>query len=284
MSGRLAEVGQRIATIHGLSAVVNAMRGIAGARAQQARALMPAIRAYAETTARAIGQVRQLMPAENGHRDVVRDGRRGLILFGAEQGFAGAFPEQGLDAVAADFADSHIFLVGSRTGALAAARGLRPSWTAGLPSRADALPGVAAMIVDALYDHLARAGPLSVEVAYSTWQPGERAVVARRSLLPFDPTAFPASLLCQPPLINVPAAELIEKLAQEYVFAQLCEAAAEAFAAENEARMTTMAAAHAHIDGKLEALRAEERVVRQEEITAEVVELAGARAQVRRRK
>ncbi|MBN9993922.1 F0F1 ATP synthase subunit gamma, partial [Listeria monocytogenes] len=58
----------------------------------------------------------------------------------------------------------------------------------------------------------------------------------------------------------------------------------EAFAAENEARMATMAAAKTNIDARLQALEREERLTRQEEITAEVVELAaGARARGRTR-
>ncbi|MDE8469995.1 hypothetical protein PCJ26_27840, partial [Klebsiella pneumoniae] len=60
MSDRLATVGRRIATVRQLGAVVNAMRGIAGARAQQGRALLPAIRAYAATAGHAIGRARQL--------------------------------------------------------------------------------------------------------------------------------------------------------------------------------------------------------------------------------
>ena len=78
--------------------------------------------------------------------------------------------------------------------------------------------------------------------------------------------------------MTLPPAELLEQLAQEYVYAQLCEAAMHAFAAENEARMATMVRARRNIDTMLETLRALERQVRQEEITAEVVELASGGA------
>ncbi|WP_220475704.1 hypothetical protein [Sphingobium terrigena] len=48
--------------------------------------------------------------------------------------------------------------------------------------------------------------------------------------------------------------------------------------------MATMAAAKTNIDARLQALEREERLTRQEEITAEVVELAaGARARGRTR-
>src|SRR5271166_4012437 len=57
MTDRLADVGARIHGIRQLGAVVNAMRGIAAARAQQARGQLAAVDAYAATIAAAIGAV-----------------------------------------------------------------------------------------------------------------------------------------------------------------------------------------------------------------------------------
>ena len=56
--------------------------------------------------------------------------------------------------------------------------------------------------------------------------------------------------------------------------AQLCNTALHAFAAENEARMEAMASARSQIERQLSVLQASQRIVRQEEITAEIIELA----------
>ena len=280
MSGRLTDLDRQIATVRQLGAVVNAMRGIAGTRAQQGRVLLPTIHAYAETAARAIGQARRL----DEDRDIPRDaplprrkGRPALVLFGAEQGFAGAFPEQVLNAAGAEFETGHIFLIGARTGAIAAQRDLAAGWTANLPARAAALPELAAAIVDALYDHLAAEGPVTVTTIHSAWQAGSGTRIVRRRLLPL-PGDLSAGRTGDLPLVNLPADQLIAQFGQEYVFARICEAAAEAFAAENEARAATMGSARRDIDSKLVALKAKQRLNRQETITAEVVELAaGAR-------
>lgn len=280
MTERLADVSARIGTTRQLGAVVNAMRGIAGARAQQGRALLPAVRAYAAIVARAIGQAQLLEHAGKSENVVTAaSGEPGLLVFGAEQGFAGAFAEQVLDAAEAQFAGAHVLLVGSRSAALAAERGLAVDWHAELPGRASAVPQIATEIVGALYAHLANAGAVAVTMVYPVWTSGAGVVVTRRALLPFDREWFPApATAAEPPLTNLPAADLIAGLSEEFVFAQVCEAAMEAFAAENEARMMTMAAAKTNIDGKLTALQARERRIRQEEVTAEVVELAtGAR-------
>jgi F0F1-type ATP synthase gamma subunit len=58
-----------------------------------------------------------------------------------------------------------------------------------------------------------------------------------------DPKRFPTASSHEPPLISLSAPILLDRLAEEYVFAQICEAAMEAYAAENEARVQAMAAA-----------------------------------------
>lgn len=274
MSDRLAEVGHRIATVRQLGAVVNAMRGIAGTRAQQGRARLPAIRAYAETIAGAIGRARPL-GGEPARATAPRARKPGLIVFGAEQGFAGAFVEQVLDAAAGDCAGAHVFLVGSRAASLAAERALAVDWTIGLPSGAAGLGDMAVAIVEAVYDYLAEAGAAPIGMIYPVWTGGHGVRIVRRSLLPLDLEAIAPVRTALPPLVNLAPERLIEGLAQEYLFALVCEAAVEAFSAENEARAATMAAAKTNIDDKLASLEAEERLTRQEEITAEVVELAG---------
>lgn len=75
------------------------------------------------------------------------------------------------------------------------------------------------------------------------------------------------------------AAALLARLADEYVFAELCEALTLSYAAENEARVRAMAAAQENVARKLDELSARSRQIRQEQITDELIELAaGAQA------
>jgi F-type H+-transporting ATPase subunit gamma len=62
----------------------------------------------------------------------------------------------------------------------------------------------------------------------------------------------------------------------EYVFAELTEAATLWRATENEARMRPMTAAKSNVSKMLDDLVARSRQLRQEEITREIIEL-GAR-------
>ncbi|HEY3909679.1 MAG TPA: F0F1 ATP synthase subunit gamma [Stellaceae bacterium] len=79
-----------------------------------------------------------------------------------------------------------------------------------------------------------------------------------------------------------PSAYLLSELTTEYLHAQLCNAALHAFAAENEARMQAMASARNQIDRQLSLLQTAQRQVRQEEITAEIIELAAGETASRR--
>ena len=206
----------------------------------------------------------------------------GLIVFGAEQGFAGAFANQLLDSASSAFADDHVFLVGNRTASLARERGLAVADTFAGPLRTAAIVEVSAVLIEAVTAYIDTSGARRIDMIFPVWTPGQGLKVTHRSLLPLDLSRF-ASASDTPPLIQLPLPALLDRLTEEYVFAQICEAATESFAAENEARVSTMAAAGTNIDAKLEWLQSLERMTRQEEVTAEVVELAsGARSRRRR--
>ena len=68
MTERLADIGARIDGIRQLGAVVNAMRGIAAARAQQARSQLIAVDSYAATIAVAIGRAPRVGPLRSPRR------------------------------------------------------------------------------------------------------------------------------------------------------------------------------------------------------------------------
>jgi F-type H+-transporting ATPase subunit gamma len=66
---------------------------------------------------------------------------------------------------------------------------------------------------------------------------------------------------------------LIDSFGADYFHALVCRTALHAFAAENDARLEAMSAAGNQIARELEVFRATLRRVRQEAITAEIIEL-----------
>jgi F-type H+-transporting ATPase subunit gamma len=273
---RLADISARIEGIEQLGAVVNAMRGIAAARAQQARMQLSAVNSYAAVIAEGIGRALALMPQLRGAATI--QARPALVVFAAEQGFAGAFSERVFDFVGSDLAKSTLFVVGARGSIVLAERGVTPDWSGTLPSHSAGVPKLADQITEALYPRIANGEIELLEVVCARSEPGHPAQVHRSALLPLDVTLFPNPAHSDLPLLNLTPSALLVGLTADYLHAQLCYAALHAFAAENEARMQAMAAARDQIVRQLATLRARERQVRQEEITAEVIELAAGAA------
>ncbi len=282
MAERIADLVAQIESVRQLDSVVTAMRGIAASRAQKGRSLLPGVEAYAEVVSRAIGQALSLLPADGMTAPGDGAARRGLVLFCAEQGFAGAFSERVLDAAASDLRGATVFLLGTRGAVLAGERGLEPDWRTAMATHVEAVPELANRLADALYARIGGDGLARVDILFSRTGAEGGIEVDRHSLLPVDFSRFARPVGRRVPLINLPPALLVERLAAEYIYAQLCQAALHAFEAENEARMLAMAAARTNIEAKIDGLGRRERQSRQEEITAEILELAtGAQASAR---
>ena len=278
MTERLADITARMGGMQQLGAVVNAMRGIAAARAAQARLQLSAVDRYAAIIAAAIARALALAPAAATPAAGRTLPKAALVLFCAEQGFAGAFSQRVLDAVGNDLATGTLFLVGSRGAVIAAERGARPGWTIAMPAHAPGLPKLADRIATALYAHIAAGGIGRLDAVFSHIRPGQGVKIERRRLFPLDLAAFPQDVAAGAPMVNLPPAALLDELTADYVHALLCNAALHSFAAESEARMEAMAAAHTQVERQLSSLRAMQRQVRQEEITAEIIELAAGEA------
>ncbi len=282
MTERLADIGARIRSVRQLETVISAMRSIAAARAQQSRALMEGVDAHAGVVAQAIAEALHLQPDAEQPPPARHAARAGLVLFCAEQGFAGGYTSRLLDDVARVRAGAALFLVGSRGAALAEQRRLPLTWHTPMASHADGIPAVAGRIAGALFDRLPRDGLERLDMMFAMWSPGRGLELCRRSLLPLDRHAFATVRNGIPPLITLPAPVLLARLAEEYVHAEICRAAMHAFVAENEVRVQTLAAARSNITTMLGRLQARERQVRQDTITAEVVELGAATESLRR--
>ncbi|CAN5788718.1 FoF1 ATP synthase subunit gamma [soil metagenome] len=282
MTERLADINARVDGVRQLGTVVNAMRGIAAARSQQARKQLDAVDRYAATVAVAIGRALALIDVKPSASPSTKPA---VLLFCAEQGFAGAFSERVLDeaaggaasasaAAAADLAASTVFIIGSRGIAIGAARGIDARWTAAMPSHSSGIPTLADRVAEALYGLLAEGSVDRIEAVFSRWQPGHGVRVERRPLFPIELSTFESPLPLDKPVVNLPPAQLLAELSAEHLHAQLCQVALHAFAAENEARVEAMAAARTEVERQLSDMQAMQRRVRQDEITAEIIELA----------
>lgn len=276
MSERLADVEARIGTVHKLAAVISAMRGIAASRAQEARRHVTGIRTYADTIGAAIAQALALPSGPDTAPTQDNAGKPAVVVLAAEQGFAGAFSERVLEAAAPQLAAPHELLLAGSRGRLAAdERELVPAWSCAMIAHPAEAAAVAGRITDAIYARLATGAITRVTVIHAA-PDGPAGTIVVRSLLPFDFARFPAPAHGIAPITTLPPEDLVARLAEEYVFAEIAEAVMLSFAAENEARMRAMVAANDNVGQSLATLVSQSRRLRQEEITEEITQLATA--------
>ena len=291
MSNKLSEVQARMNGVHGLESVVGAMRGIAAARSREARSRLDGIRACARIVSAAIGDALLLIDdhvsPEIANAPAKQDAATVIVLC-AEQGFVGTFNEHVIDAALASSLEAgrasstEYLLLGDRGIVAATERGLNVGWSAPMVTHADEVPALADRLTGVLFQRLVAGRTTRVSVVHATPNPTASVQTVEQTLLPFDYGRFSAASSAassatarrNPPLTTLSPQQLLSQLAEEYIFAQLCEAIMLSFAAENEARMRAMIAARTNVHDKLEALTGDYRRLRQEEITSEIVELS----------
>ena len=272
MTGQLQGLETRTEGVRQLGAVVGAMRGVAAARLQQARSVMEGIGPIPGWIDSALADAMALLP-DMRQPIPTAGGRLAVVLFTAEHGFVGNLAERVLQAAEADReAGSLVFGLGSRGVGLARARAWSFAWDSPLPAQVGAVSEVAHRVAQRLYGVFTTGAATRVDVVFPRAGVSGEVIVERRRLLPPDLARFRRSRPAAP-MSYIDPARLLELLVGEYFFAELAHAAAEAFAAENAARLATMQRAHANISQRLEILAGEERHVRQEAITAELLDL-----------
>ena len=283
MDARSSDLQARLATIGGFGDLVSAMRGVAASRAQRARRLSVGVEAYADVVSQAMAQALSLFPADQRPpADPAHSGGPPLwLVFAAEQGFNGGFSERVLDALP-EKDEPRLLLLGAQGLRLAHARGLKPEWSGPLIAHAEAVVVASEALRLTLVEALTRQSASRVDLVFAHLLPGSQFECVVRQLLPLD---LPALHIEQrtPPQINLPPGQLLDDLSVEYVSAQLALAMLHSHAAENLSRLHAMAAAHENVERMSEALHAEQRRQRQEEITEEIVELAGGLRSLKRK-
>ncbi len=271
---RLSRLRARIHSVTELLDVVTTMRAMAAVRLQQASGALAGARRYAEVIDAALGKALALTPpadwpTRSGDETVTPPA---ILLFLSEHGFVGALNEVLLGhAETAVAAGGPLFVVGSRGLQTVRERQWEAAWSAPMTSHRDGVPVLARRVAEELYRRFERDEIMRLDMLYARTGGGGRWQVRHTTLLPLDAAARSGADI--PPLLSLPGPRLIERLAEEYVFAELAHAAMEALAGENAARLAAMSAARENIEKKLDGLRRTENCLRQDEITTELMDV-----------
>jgi F-type H+-transporting ATPase subunit gamma len=273
MEEQLSEIEARISSFGQLQDVISVMRSLAATRIQQAQDALAGIRAYSETIGAAIARAESCFSADAAARTRDRSSARGVILFCGEHGFCGAFNEKLLDAVADCPSGTELYLAGSRGALMAQERKLAVQWSTLMATNIGTVTTVAHRVGEALYERFSRGGMANVMMVFARYGGHGNFSIEREMLLPLDLGRFRTYLTKPAPLSNLAPSRLIDRLIEEYFFAQLVRGATESFASENAARVALTQSARHAIEGRIDELTGAQRQLRQQQITNEILEV-----------
>lgn len=271
---QLPRLEGRIESISELRELMQAMRAMAASHVQEGQRALDGIRTYAGIIEGAIGEGLQLLPEDHMIASPPAEDTKMVVAICSEHGFVGAFNEHLVGRALLELQTGfRIGVIGRRGAVQLAERGLQPAWSMPMATHASGVLSVARRIAERL------AGVSVVQVIFAGYRSGARYEVESRPVLPVDPTLFRNNGSRPPPLHHLSATVLLERLADEYLLAELSRAVMESFVSENGARLLIMDSADRNIESRLAHLEAQVRRLRQEAVTSELLDLmTGAEA------
>lgn len=284
---RLAEIERHVTSMEELQRIVGAMRAIASMRMQEALHALASVREYGNMLAESLHDAITIASEETrlaggdrgGYLEATRtpagrSAHRAIVMFTTEHGFVGGFNQRLIEAVESDLtAADALMIVGSRGAAFAAERRHSAAWVNPLATRLAGIPETVRRIEEALLPKITHDEIVRAEVIFARHAATGDLPIERRQLFPLELAPLRVKRHGLAPLHDLPVQELLEKLTSEYMVARLTEAATEALAAENAARFAAMESARDNVGRKLETLRLEASRARQEEVTAELLDI-----------
>jgi F-type H+-transporting ATPase subunit gamma len=278
---RKVELESRIESMSELEEIFGAMRGIAAARVQQGSTTLLAARSFASTVQGALDQILTLRPSPDRRDEEEHLPARAIVVFTTEHGFVGGLNDSILREAAKAPGPNEMFVLGTRGWTASAELGFHATSIGPMSIHLPGIGEVADRTVDVLLRRFDTAIFGMIDVVSAHRASNGQVLVDRRTILPVQPSSHPAATPVTealPPITNLPRDRLLPHLVEEYLYASLVEIAAESLVAENAARLAVLESAHEHLDDMLDSLRDADHRLRQDEITAEVLELVAGRS------
>lgn len=280
----LRELERKLESLAALREVVKAMRNLAAVYVRRAEAALEAIRPYSRTVETALATV---LDRVGGARTAPETpGKCLAVVFAGDQGLCGTYNDRVVrEAVrfAAQAGPRVSFAaVGRRARDLLALRGITPVLSAPGPASLEGIRSDVPELAADLFETYVASGAAEMVFVYNEYEGLGRFREQSRPVLPprreqvaTDGTAR----FSYEPLLGSDPARLLGKLAEEYFFIELYRALLESHSSENGARLLAMTAASGNIDERLAEVTREFQSVRQNSITAELLDVvAGAEA------
>jgi F-type H+-transporting ATPase subunit gamma len=279
----LEQLGRTLASVESLASIVRTMKALSAVSIRQYERSVQALAGYSRGVELALHVVLRDMPppAPPPRRPA---GRLGAVVFGSDHGLCGRFNEDVTGFVVSHLGDlqqtgrAEVLAVGSRLLPLFEAAGWPPDETLLLPGSAEHITTTVHQLLEHVDAWCKERGVEDVHLFYSRRTPGGRAKPVASRLLPVDLHRFhrlaegpwPSHAL---PTFTMDREELFAALVRQFLFISVFRACAESQTAEHASRLSAMQAAERNLDDRRTDVLAAFRRRRQDEITAELLDV-----------
>lgn len=259
----IAHIEARLEGLGQLGELVGALRSMAASRVREAQKALSGTEAFCATIDGAMTRLSPTLSEELPDRR----SKSVLVAITSENGFVGGFNTRIMEHVR-DLrgAEETLFVIGRRGQILAMEMNLPVGRTFPMTARAEGVTQLARRIA-AQMARVTRA-----RIVFASRAKNGAFDVISRQVLPLSP-ARGEGVGGTRPLHYLLLPELLEQLASEYLFAEIAHACMISLVSENNARLMIMDSASRNIDDHLDNLRRVERTARQNQETADMLDV-----------
>ncbi|GAG17650.1 unnamed protein product, partial [marine sediment metagenome] len=229
--------------------------------------------------------------AEMGRTEPAPDAPAFAVVFASDQGLAGTFNERVAAAAeqfrAATSGPLTFAAIGLRGSNLLQLRGIEPVLSQRAPTSLEGIKAQVPELAEQIFDAYHESGAEQVFFIFNIFESLGRFREGVRRIVPpvREELGTPGErAFSYEPILTAPSGELLGHLVEEYFFIELYRSLLESHASENGARLTSMTSAASNVEDRLAEIRQQFQTVRQETITAELMDVVSGAEALRRDK
>lgn len=268
-----------------LQSMVKTMKALAGVNIRQCERTVHAVEEYNRTVEMGLQVALARLGPQGVPAKYMPGQKLGAIIFGSDQGMCGLLNDQvvrhasqALRRLATHRESQAILPVGVRAASLLESFGSAVGEPVRVPSSVFGITAAVEEVLRIIEEWHSKQGIEFVILFYARPISGAWYRVVGVRLLPVDTEwinglrakRWPSKVI---PMFRMDEKELFQSLIHEYLFVSLFRALADSLASENASRLASMQVAERNIDDRLHALTAESRRLRQDSITAELLDI-----------
>ncbi len=275
----LERLHRRLDSFGELQSVVRTMKTLAAVNIHHYERAVQALTVYYRTVELGLHVVLRNLKWQP-HHPPAPGAPSAAVVFGSDHGLCGRFNEDVSEHALRTYAETakpRVLAVGARIANRLEASGFHVDDTLLVPGSAGAITGCVQRVL-VVVDAWRASGVERVQLISSRRLSSARSTVVARQIVPVDFASFRA-LEAEPwdskvlPTYSMNRDALLTGLLRQFFFVAVFRACAESLASETGARLVAMQAAEKNLEERLNELSADLRRVRQDQITAELLDV-----------